>query len=96
MAKMSNVSARSSKARESSRRSKQALFRRRNQLAAEYSRGISPALVARLQYRRKVAEVAYFLAERRGFAPGSELEDWLEAESVVRADGWAGRLRGTV
>lgn len=27
-----------------------------------------------------IAEAAYFLSEKRGFAPGSELEDWLEAE----------------
>ena len=27
-----------------------------------------------------IAERAYFKAERRGFAPGHELEDWLAAE----------------
>lgn len=35
--------------------------------------------------RMLIAEVAYFRAERRGFAPGSELEDWLEAEAEVLA-----------
>jgi len=30
-----------------------------------------------------VAERAYFKAERRGFAPGHELEDWLAAEREV-------------
>ncbi len=30
-----------------------------------------------------VAENAYFRAERRGFAPGHELEDWLAAEAEV-------------
>jgi hypothetical protein len=29
----------------------------------------------------KIAEAAYYLAEKRGFAPGNELEDWCEAES---------------
>lgn len=29
---------------------------------------------------RWIAERAYSLAERRGFAPGAELDDWLEAE----------------
>lgn len=29
---------------------------------------------------RRIAEAAYFAAERRGFEPGRELEDWLEAE----------------
>jgi hypothetical protein len=31
------------------------------------------------------AECAYFMAERRGFAPGHELEDWLAAEREVAA-----------
>ncbi|MCU0836087.1 MAG: DUF2934 domain-containing protein [Chromatiaceae bacterium] len=29
---------------------------------------------------QRIREAAYFKAERRGFAPGHELEDWLEAE----------------
>ena len=33
--------------------------------------------------RRMVAEAAYFLAERRGFACGFELADWLDAERDV-------------
>jgi hypothetical protein len=32
----------------------------------------------------EVAERAYYKAESRGFAPGYELEDWLEAESVFK------------
>jgi len=28
----------------------------------------------------KIAELAYYKAERRGFEPGHELDDWLEAE----------------
>ena len=30
-----------------------------------------------------IATAAYFLAERRGFEPGHELEDWLTAERQV-------------
>jgi hypothetical protein len=33
--------------------------------------------------RRLVAAEAYFLAERRGFAAGGELEDWVTAERAV-------------
>lgn len=33
--------------------------------------------------RRLVAAEAYFLAERRGFAAGHELEDWVAAEEAV-------------
>jgi hypothetical protein len=32
-----------------------------------------------------IAEAAYSIAERRGFAPGHELDDWLEAEKEVDA-----------
>lgn len=35
--------------------------------------------------QRLIAEAAYFRAERRGFAPGRELEDWLDAEIEVDA-----------
>jgi hypothetical protein len=35
--------------------------------------------------RQLVAAEAYFLAERRGFAAGYELEDWAAAEAVVDA-----------
>ena len=30
-----------------------------------------------------VARAAYFRAERRGFAPGGELQDWVEAEAEL-------------
>jgi hypothetical protein len=33
--------------------------------------------------RKLVAAEAYFLAERRGFAAGNELEDWVAAEAMV-------------
>ena len=35
--------------------------------------------------RRLVAAEAYFLAERRGFAAGNEVEDWVAAEVAVDA-----------
>jgi hypothetical protein len=31
----------------------------------------------------RIAERAYWRAEQRGFAPGGELQDWLEAEREV-------------
>jgi hypothetical protein len=30
-----------------------------------------------------VAEMAYFLAQQRGFLPGHDLDDWLAAEALV-------------
>lgn len=32
---------------------------------------------------RYIAEAAYYLAERRGFSGGMELDDWLEAEVQI-------------
>ena len=40
--------------------------------------------------RRQIAEAAYYRAKQRGFAPGRELEDWIEAESEVM-----GRINGS-
>lgn len=33
-----------------------------------------------------IREAAYYLAERRGFAPGHELDDWLAAEAAIDRD----------
>lgn len=35
---------------------------------------------------QKIAEAAYYRAEKRGFVPGYEMEDWLEAEKEVRSN----------
>jgi hypothetical protein len=35
--------------------------------------------------RAMVAESAYLRAERRGFAPGGEVDDWVAAEKEVDA-----------
>ncbi|MCA9583533.1 MAG: DUF2934 domain-containing protein, partial [Myxococcales bacterium] len=35
------------------------------------------------EYRARVAEAAYFRAEGRGFEPGHELEDWVQAEQDI-------------
>ena len=34
----------------------------------------------------RIAEAAYWRAERRGFAPGGEIQDWLEAEKEIDAE----------
>jgi hypothetical protein len=33
--------------------------------------------------RAMIAEIAYYRAEKRGFDPGHEIEDWLEAEAII-------------
>jgi hypothetical protein len=35
--------------------------------------------------KEKIEEAAYFIAQRRGFAPGHELSDWHQAETEVEA-----------
>jgi hypothetical protein len=35
--------------------------------------------------RKEIAKAAYQRAERRGFVPGHEVEDWLAAEAQVKA-----------
>ena len=35
------------------------------------------------QAHSMIQEAAYYLAEKRGFAPGWELEDWLKAKAQI-------------
>ena len=35
------------------------------------------------EFRELVAVAAYYKAEKRGFAPGHALDDWLEAEQEI-------------
>jgi hypothetical protein len=44
--------------------------------------GSAPPLDAQ-ERDRLIAQAAYFRAEKRGFAPGCELQDWIEAEAEV-------------
>jgi len=43
-------------------------------------RGLVQPFVNPVRFREMVAVRAYYKAEQRGFEPGHELEDWLEAE----------------
>lgn len=43
----------------------------------------SPAISGE-ELQRLVAEAAYYRAQSRGFAPGYELQDWVEAEAEVK------------
>ena len=50
------------------------------------SRDVDPSpAAAPAERHRQIAEAAFFLAEARGFTPGRELDDWLEAERAVDA-----------
>jgi hypothetical protein len=55
---------------------------------APMSSNLRPELSSE-ETRRQIAEAAYYRAKERGFEPGHELEDWVEAEAEVM-----GRLNG--
>jgi hypothetical protein len=44
----------------------------------------SPEPAAVKSREELIAEIAYFRAKERGFAPGHELDDWLAAEAEVQ------------
>lgn len=48
--------------------------------SANTQAGLSPEEVYKL-----IQESAYFKAKARGFAPGHEVQDWIEAEQEVRS-----------
>ena len=60
-----------------------------SKVAKQYETAATLACEAAWSYpdrERKIAEAAYFLAEKRGFKAGRDMEDWLTAEEEVDAD----------
>lgn len=51
-------------------------------IAPETRKDAGPSISAE-ERQRLVARAAYFRAEKRGFAPGYALQDWIEAEAEV-------------
>jgi hypothetical protein len=49
------------------------------------SRPVPPALIDQDLRRELIAQAAYYRAERRGFQPGNEADDWLAAEGEIDA-----------
>jgi hypothetical protein len=45
--------------------------------------GNARAEVSPDELRKLISEAAYYRAKQRGFAPGHELEDWIQAEAEV-------------
>lgn len=48
--------------------------------------GLIPLNDAAADRLRRIAEAAYKRAQSRNFAPGHDLEDWLEAEKQIDAE----------
>jgi hypothetical protein len=55
----------------------------RKQKTTPESIDVSQSGVTAEERHRLIAEKAYLRAERRGFTPGAELQDWLEAEAEI-------------
>jgi hypothetical protein len=55
---------------------------KRSKKSAKESEKYVPAAAS----QDRVAEAAYYLAERRGFEPGRELDDWIAAENTIATD----------
>lgn len=55
----------------------------RRRTAAPAPAASEPAVISPEQRRAMIAQAAYYGAERRGFAPGAELQDWLAAEAEI-------------
>lgn len=63
------------------------------QVQAPRADGESPREASAAERRHSlVAEAAYFRAARRGFAPGHEVDDWLEAEREIEDRLFSGEL----
>ncbi len=58
------------------------------------SRAKKPAGVPLEQRRNYIEVAAYHIAERRGFAPGNPLDDWVQAEAEIDRLIAAGLLGG--
>lgn len=57
-------------------------------------RAKKPGGVPAEQRRNYIEMAAYYIAERRGFAPGNPLEDWIQAEAEIDRLLAEGRLGG--
>lgn len=50
---------------------------------ADLRRSTGAKSLSQEERKKVIAQIAYYRAMRRGFAPGGELEDWLIAEREV-------------
>ena len=53
------------------------------QLLASQTLTLARAEVSTDEVRKLIAEAAYYRAKKRGFTPGHEVEDWVQAEAEV-------------
>ena len=51
--------------------------------AANEPQAARPSMPSAAELYELIAEAAYYRAQKRGFTPGAEAEDWLHAETEV-------------
>ena len=54
-----------------------------NASAANEPQPARPVMPSAAELYEMIAEAAYYRAQKRGFTPGAEAEDWLHAETEV-------------
>ncbi len=79
---MPGVHVRVAKSKASSNLPPRSIVATRRKEAGPERQGTVKALSSEERWRL-VAQAAYYRAEKRGFAPGGELQDWIEAEAEV-------------
>ena len=52
-------------------------------MAANEPQAPRPVMPSAAELYEMIAEAAYYRAQKRGFTPGAEAEDWLHAETEV-------------
>jgi hypothetical protein len=52
-------------------------------VAANEPQAPRPAMPSAAELYEMIAEAAYYRAQKRGFTPGAEAQDWQEAEAEV-------------
>ena len=65
------------------RKDRPAPRRTRGKKAPEPFSGNARAELSPDEVRKLISEAAYYRAKQRGFAPGHEVEDWIQAEAEV-------------
>ena len=53
--------------------------------AANEPQAARPTMPSAAEMYEMIAEAAYFRAQKRGFTPGLEAQDWVDAEAEVMA-----------
>jgi len=59
---------------------------RESQTRQQTQKAATPAAIRPEERYERVAKAAYLRAEHRGFLPGCELQDWLDAEGEIDKD----------